>query len=901
MAFEHSEAERNRALADQCRAVSLVAQQSTEWMRGAASVAAEDRPALERECRRVATKANHLARAAERPMCISVFGASQAGKSYLISALARHGQQPLRVEAGDASVDFLAQINPVGGGESTGLVTRFSIHKRPGLPDLPIVLRLLSQSDVVRIVANGFLADVDRDGTSPPAVARLSAVVQTAQAARQPGAVGGFSESDVLELQEYLDRYFRSHPVVTGLGSEYWTAAAATAPLLSPAERATLFSPIWGELPELTGLCARLLTALAELGDATEAFCALDALMPREDSIIAVNTLDRLGEADGSQVTVGTAAGRRVALPRPVVAALVAELRLVLTEKPFDFFEHTDLLDFPGGRSRENIADLPRFLAQPGNLSLFFRRGKVAYLYQAYLAEQELTAMLLCVGPSVQEVRTMPGMVMEWIEATHGATPAARAGKPTGLFLVLTMFDRQFDEKAGGQEPWSTRLEGALDRFLTLEFDWHKRWQGDAPFNNTYWFRNPTIRAKALLDYDESGLETGLREPQRIAAQEAEYLADPLVRRHFREPARAWAEAFRLNDGGLTYLADNLRPLCDPQLKRTQVGTQLHGLAAGLRARLAPYYVSDDAAAAQEQRMNEAFGVVESVQRIGEDQRLGLLLRSLQIPPLSLQGPFYAVQRSAPLSRRVSTNDIGARLRERWGRPTQQAPEPEADRAVDLSDMLAQAAIQDWTGRLHAFGARADLEQAFGFSREQGATLIKVLSESARRLGLRPEVAARIREHYNANAEPWLRVRVPSMLAEEMINQFVATIGRPEILRVAPDPGDTALPPLTEERTAYEAEYLFGWCDAFMQRAQENASAGLASDFDAQANLRRDGRGPGGAVIHRAQCSPLPLVRTRTRRSPAPRSSSAACQRRRSSPPSSSVAPMSTMSSRTST
>lgn len=838
MSFQSNEAERNLVLAEQCRAVGRVAEASTAWMRDTAAVPAEERPALDRECRRAAVRATHLARAAERPMCISVFGASQAGKSYLISALARHGQEPLRVEAGDVSVDFLAQINPVGGGESTGLVTRFSIHKRPGLPDLPIVLRLLSQSDVVRIVANGFLADVDRDGTAPPSAERLSSVLATAQAARQASDVGGFTESDVLELRDYLDRYFRSHPVVTGLGSEYWAAAAAAAANLSPSERAHLFSPIWGELPELTGLCARLLTALADLGNATEGFCALDALVPREDSIIAVNTLDRLGEDGGKTVTVGTSAGRRVALPRPVVAALVAELRLVLTERPFDFFEHTDLLDFPGGRSRENISDLPRFLAQPGNLSLFFRRGKVAYLYQAYLAEQELTAMLLCVGPSVQEVRTMPGMVMEWIEATHGATPAARAGKPTGLFLVLTMFDRQFDEKAGGTEPWSTRIEGALDRFLTMEFDWHKRWQGEAPFDNTYWFRNPTIRAKALLDYDAAGMETGVREPQRVQALAAEYRADPAVRRHFRDPARAWDEAFRLNDGGLTYLADNLRPLCDPQLKRTQVSTQLHALATGLRARLQPYFVSDDAAAEQEQRMNEAFGVVESVQRIGEDQRLGLLLRSLQIPPLSLQGPFYAVQRSAPLSRRVSTSDIGARLRERWGRKPAAETE-ETDRAVDLSDMLAQAAIQDWTGRLHAFGARADLEQTFGFSHEQGATLIKVLSEAARRLGLRPEVAARIREHYNANAEPWLRVRVPSMLAEEMINQFVATIGRPEILRPeAAGDGGEGLPPLTEERTAYEAEYLFGWCDAFMQRAQENAAAGLAPDFDAQANLR---------------------------------------------------------------
>ena len=48
---------------------------------------------------------------------------------------------------------------------------------------------------------------------------------------------------------------------------------------------------------------------------------------------------------------------------RPVVAALTAELVVPLAERPWDSFEHTDLLDFPGARTREDISDPDAFLA----------------------------------------------------------------------------------------------------------------------------------------------------------------------------------------------------------------------------------------------------------------------------------------------------------------------------------------------------------------------------------------------------------------------------------------------------------------------------------------------------------------------------------------------------------
>lgn len=60
-----------------------------------------------------------------------------------------------------------------------------------------------------------------------------------------------------------------------------------------------------------------------------------------------------------------TKAGRRVAAGRSEIAALTAELAITMRHKPDDFFEHTDLLDFPGYRSRLKTDDVARELAKP--------------------------------------------------------------------------------------------------------------------------------------------------------------------------------------------------------------------------------------------------------------------------------------------------------------------------------------------------------------------------------------------------------------------------------------------------------------------------------------------------------------------------------------------------------
>ena len=122
---------------------------------------AQQAPSLISELQKVRNQSRKLARAARRRMCVGVFGPSQAGKSYLVSILASRDGRPLQARFADKTYDFLREINPPGNRESTGLVTRFGLGLSDVTPDFPVRVRLLTQTDIVKILGNSFLLDFD--------------------------------------------------------------------------------------------------------------------------------------------------------------------------------------------------------------------------------------------------------------------------------------------------------------------------------------------------------------------------------------------------------------------------------------------------------------------------------------------------------------------------------------------------------------------------------------------------------------------------------------------------------------------------------------------------------------------------------------------------------------------
>ena len=851
-------------LSNACQTLDQVGAEFLTWLEDHSERVRQEKAGLTKEFRRLTAQARRLEQAVRRPMCAGVFGPSQSGKSYLISALARKGTAPLLADFAGQKIDFIREINPEGGRESTGLVTRFSL--KPGsevAPAAPVQMRLLSQTDLVKILGNTYYADCDHSEDEPLGQAQLTELLEGLVSATQTQPVDPLTAEDVFDLQAYFERYFKGYERVRLLRHGYWEQAAQLAPRLRIQDRARLFGVIWGGVDAFSQLYSRLYTGLQGLNFAGEASAGLDALLPREQSLIDVQTLKGLGDGGGGVLTLTGAGGARVTLPRSEVAALIAELRIVIAEQPWDFFEHTDLLDFPGARSREQIKDLPTFLQGGDALQSLFLRGKVAYLFERYCAEQELTSMLLCIGPSNQEVKTLPEMVYDWIAGTHGATPEQRAQQPTALFLVLTKFDMEFEEKAGERSPesrWTTRLESSLLNFFGKQYHWPRQWDTEGAFRNSYWLRNPNFKAKHMFDYDEEGRETGIRpgERKRIEMFREAFLQDAAANAHFRDPQQAWEAGFALNDGGITYLAENLRPLCNPELKRRQLTAQVAQLGEQMIEHIGHYYVSDN----PEQEMNKRLAAAQQVAGrlidCAGEQRFGELLRALQADSDELEGIYYRIETRLPDEKQaVGAPTIGAavdtqKMKLLLGLGGAAGEPAEAPRRDDAA-LFAREAVAEWMRDLQDLSGNKALCDYFRVPETVMVEFVKELIGGAQRLKLEERIEARVREVTGFRMKFEQIVALPARLTANLLNGYVDFLGydalapaqRPMLpLETGPRP---VFPPrtvprggpqLSERQSTYDQDYYTDWIRGFLDLVERNARTRGGAEVDLAANRR---------------------------------------------------------------
>jgi hypothetical protein len=852
-------------LASAARAVAATASDAIAWLDENAPKLKEDRARLAREFRRGAARARKLAQAAERPMCVSVFGPSQAGKSYLISALARRGTNPLKVVFGTETKDFVEEINPAGSKEATGLVTRFTIRPQPQLPGMPVAVRLLSATDIVKILGNSFMEDFNRDSIAPMPVEKRADLMGRLAARAAPTPQPGLSEDDVWDLQEYFAARFGGHPIFRELGADFWREAAMLAPRLTLSDRADLFGLLWNGLPAFTTTCKKLFEALGALGHADDAFLPVEALVPREASVIDVATLGGLaGGSPHPPVAVGTATGARATLERPVITALIAELRLQVADKPWDFFDHTDLLDFPGARSREVLSDPESYTADPSKITLLFIRGKVAYLYQRYLAEQEITAMLLCLVSGNQEVRTLPAMVKEWIDETHGRTPADRANLATSFFLVLTKFDLMFETKKGMEGTsdvarWSIPIETTLNTFLGLEFKWHEEWHPRKPFDNVFLLRNPNLPNKGLMDYDDDLREIGVRESEqpRVERLRDGFLVNPDIARHIADPSLKWNAAMTVGDGGISLLAERLAPVSNPALKRGQVAARLGELGQALAARLEPYFHTGDLEAELKKRRDASRNAgLRILQHTAPAQRFGAMLREWTIPPDHFADLFYRVQLkpppddgiAAPIGAAVDGGGLASDFLEGLG-DAAPPPPPSNVQPRDMASMFAEAALDEFADRVQAFAESTEAESWFRLDKPSAATLAAELLLAVRRLDLRGRLGEKIRADLAFVKGVNERLMRPAMLASDTLGGFVTYLGfgavpedrRPKagrdqrpIFRARATDDD--MPTLGPSPEAWDATFTLDWVTGFVRLTEDNVRGTEADAVDVAAN-----------------------------------------------------------------
>ncbi|AUV01080.1 virulence factor SrfC family protein [Phytobacter ursingii] len=538
--------------------------------------------------------ANSLAQVSTTPMTVGFFGISQAGKSYLISALAAGSNGELEARYDSQIVDFIKEVNPVGGGkEATGLVTRFTSHAPDAPVGYPIPLRLFSEIDLAKILANTWFNDFNHEQLNYKIdenriEERLRPFLQRAG---QQNANNGVRREDVVALWDYLNASFKKS--VEKLEHAWWPQVLNIAPALNPHERADLFSLLWGEQPELTEIYRSLASVLTKLNHAQMVFAPLDTLIDHNrGSIMNVDSLNRLGSAQDRAVEIrfwkenqqtGSAT-----LSQAELAALTAELIFPLADVTRNsVMEQVDLLDFPGYRGRLKLLAL-KDAAQDGQnpVSQLLLRGKVAYLFERYTDNQEMNALVVCASSFKQsDVSDVGPVLTRWVEKTQGKTAQEREKTKVGLFWAITMCDMRITDnlkKTENQlkEAWEGMLHMTLlERFA--QYDWLKEWSPGKPFDNCFLVRKPGIDNPFLTVENQPNQES-LREVA-LAERYSDvldtmgriFISGNNVRRHVAEPKEAWQEMLKLNDGGISRLTSALRNVAHIEFKLNRLQTQL--------------------------------------------------------------------------------------------------------------------------------------------------------------------------------------------------------------------------------------------------------------------------------------------------------------------------------------
>jgi len=699
------------------------------------------------------------------------------------------------------------------------------------------------------------------------------------------------------DLAEYVTRLAPPDQSAYGqmLARSYWDRALCLAGRpLSPDDRAKLFSFLWGGLPPFTEVYKRLYQALAGLDFPETAFCGLTALFDEEAgrkfTVLHVNRLDGLlddGPPDdaktGPPVKVVSAEGRAAVLSRPVLSALIAELYVKVKEKPGETLDHSDLLDFPGYRAREKLENLDEDLRKPEILKNCFLRGKVAYLFERYKARREISAMLLCVGSSVQDNPDLPIIVSDWVRDTHGETPAQRAGKPVSLFMVLTKFDQHLPRGTSSSDTvtrWETRLNASLLDFFK-GYDWPRKWSESAgrtaPFNNVFWLLNLSYASSflELEETDDQGSKLyqakGPRPDQAAWIEEVRqgYLKSGLVAAHVNRPEAAWRAVLEAPDGGVGYILEHLNPvLADSDLKSAQLAGQARRAAEAAAGVLRPWYRGAGSEKEMDIKKQSAKELALYLLNLARKKlRFGELLRDLQLGDDECQGLHGAPspeEDEAPKTEAARAETLD----DFWGGPAGEPKAPPAKPAGFLNDAARRyrrRLERAWQAKLDEIAASLRHQRYFqpdpaffqdlgdessearreGLVRKLLQTLGDELSLGAKRLGVFDRLETRLREASSySGVKPdeiaWKQARLAAADLAAYVNWLgfsprehdpaARTIPVPlqtgrnmTIFEPPPPPG--LCPELPDEQPAFDLPYYSDWTAALFRLMLENVGS----------------------------------------------------------------------------
>ncbi|MDR1937445.1 MAG: putative virulence factor [Tannerellaceae bacterium] len=578
-------------------------------------------------CRR---KLNKKKFALEGNPAAAMYGESQVGKSYLISSLLSEEGKPFSIIDENKLVhNFIEEINPPGGGsESTSVVSRFSINYKPVNPKFPVKAILLSPADMVLVLCDSFYNDVKAVHDLALKTDEINAEIDLLKDRledRQPQQ-RVFGEDDVLDMQDY----FESNLTKAGnvISSKFFDEISLLISKAKPGEWRDIFSLLWNKNERFTRLFSTLIAEYGKLDFSNTVYLPLESVLYKHGTLLDVKRLKEIYEKP-DKIESEYKADTKVWLPKDnkeilsgksYLCALAAELvfsqpESLLATKPF--LKETDLLDFPGARSR---LQLPENLIETEIIPELFLRGKVAYLFNKYSDAEKINILLFCAKHEQAAQRLMPEMLNKWIEKIVGETPEKREtfiskSKIPPLFIIGTFFNvnLQYDplqdktnDNSHFNYRWNQRFVRTLaEQLLNTEiYSWFNTWTPSSQyFQNIFLLRDfeksDTI-SHIFKGYNENKIE--LEEvipsayPDFKTKLRQSFIEYDFVKQHFANPAESWDEAASINKDGAKLIIDKLTIAANHinAARREKTLAELNEISAIILAELLKYFHTGD-------------------------------------------------------------------------------------------------------------------------------------------------------------------------------------------------------------------------------------------------------------------------------------------------------------------
>ena len=603
-------------LDNQCVKITDCIKDSSKWVVDHNIVPRDNKKALVNILNKYKRDTNRYREALKKRPSIAIFGESQVGKSYLVSNLAKKDDDySLMVEVAgqNKQIDFIEKMNPPGGGkEATGLVSRFTVKSKFTQGQKPYLLKIFSQCDIVKIIANGYLSDIDNYKYEVDRE-EVQAILSSFRSKKQATPTPGFSTDDVHSLTEYLEYNFNSHFIIKELGLiDFWDEIIQIIPYINSDQRYEVFELIWGKQTFFTNLFKKCSQGLKEINYISELRCGLDALTPNRDTLIDVQRLRELF-GDGEQKTdvdVYNDDGKIATLSRSILSAITAEVVLPLPKDIVEadnrkFLKEADILDFPGARSR-NIIPEATFIKNTNDEKLeVFLRGKVAYLFDRYNYNFEISTLMYCMHNKQSEVQDIPRLVYEWISTNHGNSPEEREKREDTLsklvpdsnlrrIIPLLVVQTKFNIDIKGNpatdkdgQPnthnwkWDARIDANFNKFMIKPVidKWPNMWnKTDGSFKNIFLLRDPKWSQDVFDGLSETAEETGINQKyiQKVKDMKESFLTHDYVKKHFRNPEEAWEESCVPGKSGINYIVKYLTPTCNPKIRLERLKTLIY-------------------------------------------------------------------------------------------------------------------------------------------------------------------------------------------------------------------------------------------------------------------------------------------------------------------------------------